>query len=176
MAPKQPNRGADPSVWSMFESYGAGCGDRAVAELQDYYGLTDNRNNKDDNDTRACAKVPLDFWYVYGMPMVLNSNRATHCNWTNGTCGKCTKLITHESEPPDPGTGAYWDLHHPPFACIFKQDQSMWELDGDEPFAWKRDELVLQPVLAKFKWQPSTSTEEPITVWRRNIEASPAAL
>jgi hypothetical protein len=82
----------DPTVWSVFEGAKAGCGDVAVAELADYYGV---KGAKDDNDSRACAKVrllwshatvcilcsrvvrqvPLDFWFVQDMPMVLNENR-----------------------------------------------------------------------------------------------------
>ena len=44
----------DPTVWSVFESTKAGCGDVAVTELADYYGV---KGAKDDNDSRACAKV-----------------------------------------------------------------------------------------------------------------------
>jgi hypothetical protein len=107
--------------------------------------------------------------------MVLNSNRATHCNWTNGTCGRAVKLIAHKSERPDAGEGEFWDLQHPPIACVFKQDQSVFMLgeDAANPYAWPKDVLVLQPTLAKFKWQPSNH-DKPLTVWRRNFEASPA--
>jgi hypothetical protein len=107
--------------------------------------------------------------------MVLNSNRATHCNWTNGTCGRAVKLIAHKSERPDAGEGEFWDLNHPPIACVFKQDQSVFMLgeDAANPYAWPKDVLVLQPTLAKFKWQPSNH-DKPLTVWRRNFEASPA--
>ena len=162
-----------------------------MAELADYYGV----KGKDDNDSRACAKVrllwshatvcilcsrvvrqvPLDFWFVEGMPMVLNNNRATHCNWTNGTCGRAVKLIAHKSERPDAGEGEFWDLQHQPIACVFKQDQAAFTLGADaaEPYAWSKDALVLQPVLAKFKWHP-LNRDLPLTVWRRNIEASPA--
>jgi hypothetical protein len=82
----------DLDVWSVFERARIGCGDAAVAELADYYGV---KGDKDDNDSRACAKVrpflphatvrilcsrvarqvPLDFWFVEDLPMVLNENR-----------------------------------------------------------------------------------------------------
>jgi hypothetical protein len=147
--------------------------------------------------------VPLDFWFVEGMPMVLNynrcrsaapsagvpqpwvpaiartdqnaNNRATHCNWTNGTCGRAVRLVTHESEPPDSGEGEFWDLQRPPIAFVFKPDRPAFALGADatEPYAWSKDELVLHPELAKFKWKPY-DRDKPLIVWRRNFEVSPA--
>ena len=85
--------------------------------------------------------------YVHDMPTVLNHNKYTHCNWTNGTCGRVTRLITDPAEPIDDGRGAFRDLRHPPLGCAFMPDNPMWEWDGDsDPFAWSRDEFVLQPV------------------------------
>jgi hypothetical protein len=49
-------------------------------------------------------------------------------NWTNGTCGRAVKLVAHKSERPDAGEGEFWDLQHPPIACVFKQDQSVFML------------------------------------------------
>eukprot|EP01047_Picozoa_sp_COSAG01_P032339 COSAG01_NODE_2331_length_7889_cov_49.592940_7_plen_228_part_00 len=91
------------------------------------------------------------------------------------TCGRAVKLIAHKSERPDAGEGEFWDLQHQPIACVFKQDQTAFTLGADaaEPYAWSKDALVLQPVLAKFKWHP-LNRDMPLTVWRRNIEASPA--
>lgn len=65
-------------------------------------------------------QVPVDFWYAKDMPMVLNANRYTHYNWTNGTCGRAIKLIPHKNKPPDTGEGEFWDLQRQPIACVFK--------------------------------------------------------
>jgi hypothetical protein len=81
------------------------------------------------------------------------NDRATHCNWTNGTCGRAVRLVTHESEPPDSGEGEFWDLQRPPIACVFKPDRPAFTLGADaaEPYAWSKDELVLHPELANYQ-------------------------
>jgi hypothetical protein len=102
------NREDDQPVREMYEAHGAGRGDAAVRKLRNYYG----RNDTDDKDARQPAKIPADFWYAPGLPMVLNHNRATHCGWTNGTTGRAGNLVLDEREPPDDGTGDFRELQY----------------------------------------------------------------
>lgn len=50
----RPKMQDDPTVWAVFEAAKTGSGDLAEAELADYYGMKDA---KDDKDARSCTKV-----------------------------------------------------------------------------------------------------------------------
>lgn len=107
------NRENDKTVREMYEAHGVGRGDAAVRQLRNYYG----RNDTDDKDARQPAKIPADFWYAPGLPMVLNHNRATHCGWTNGATGRAGNLVLDEREPPDDGTSDFRELQYLVIAC-----------------------------------------------------------
>ena len=125
------------------------------------------KNKQVEADQRRSAKVPLHFWYGYGLPMVLNHNQACHCGWTNGTTGSARSLVVDRREPPDPDPQSleseFWELQYEPVCFALEPDKPMFQAPDTSASAWSANHLVLEPEVAEFKWQYSRKCDD--TYW-----------
>jgi hypothetical protein len=171
-------REKDSTVFDKYEVHGKGRGAQAVAKLQNYFGMKVKKNKQVEADQRRSAKVPLHFWYGYGLPMVLNHNQACHCGWTNGTTGSARSLVVDRREPPDPDPQSleseFWELQYEPVCFALEPDKPMFQAPDTSASAWSANHLVLEPEVAEFKWQYSRKSDDTLPIWRRNFVVSPA--